>query len=826
MSRVPRGSEPDVGRGSEPAARADVVADRGRLIELAEALPQIVFTAEPSGSIDYVNEAFYALTGLRGIDLRGGEWLNAFHPDDRDRTVRIWADAVAGSHATRVEARLLDAHAGGFRWHVVSARPILDANGRVVQWYGSAIDIHDWRVAEDALHDREERFRSIYDLVPVSIWDEDWSGVIDIVRSVRDSGVRDFEAFFAARPDVVRAALGAVRVHDVNQATLAMFEAATKEELLAALPSIFASRDMPPSFVQDLVALCHGRRQRETELELRTVKGRTLHALLRLAFPALDDASGRVLVSVMDITSRREAEERFQTVVQATSDAVWDHDLVHDSIWCSEGMRLRFGHDPKTFLVGSVAWLGAIHTEDLPRVRAHFDETMRGAALEWSDEYRFRRGDGSIAWVRDRGVILRDGEGVAVRMIGSMVDITEQRRLEEQLRQAQRLDAVGQLTGGIAHDFNNLLTVILGNTEAVRQAVGDDARLSTLADMTAAAAVRGAELTSRLLAFARRQALDPTALDLNTTIAGVEGLLQRSLGEHIEIRIALQQNLWEALVDRPQFESALLNLCLNARDAMPRGGRLTIETANVIIEPDEIALVPEVAPGAYVMIAVSDTGCGMDPETRARAVEPFFTTKDVGKGSGLGLSMVYGFVKQSRGALRLYSEVGLGTSVKLYFPRTDAAAEPEAIDVEVTSEVRCSESILVVEDDELVRTYVEGQLASLGYRVTAVGDGHAALAVLRADPSIEVLFTDVVMPGGMSGRQLADAALEFRPDLAVLFTSGYTENAIVHHGRLDPGVHLLQKPYRRRELAARLREVLTETRIRIRRAGSRPADER
>lgn len=825
MSRGRRSSDPDVGSGSSPSARTDIVADRGRLIELAEALPQIVFTAEPDGVVDYVNEAFYALTGLHGIDLRGGAWLDAFHPDDRDRAARNWAEALAGPHETRIEARLLDARTGGFRWHVITARPISDVSGHLSQWYGAAIDIHDRRVAEDALHDREARFRSIYELVPVSIWEEDWSGVMDLLRSVRDSGVRDFEGYFAARPDVVRAALGAVRVTDVNEATLAMFEAATKKELFAALPSIFATRDMAPSFVQDLVALCEGRRQRETELKLHTVKGRPLHALLRLAFPAPEDPSGRVLVSVMDITSRRDAEERFQTVVQATSDAVWDHDLVSDSIWCSEGMRLHFGRDPKAFLAGSAAWLGAIHPEDLPRVRAHFDETMRGAAVEWGDEYRFVCGDGSIAWVRDRGVILRDGQGAAVRMIGSMVDITEQRRLEEQLRQAQRLDAIGQLTGGIAHDFNNLLTVIIGNTEAMREAVGGDERLCALADMTAAAALRGAELTSRLLAFARRQALDPTALDLNTTIAELEGLLQRSLGEHVEIRIALQPSLWETLVDGPQFESALLNLCLNARDAMPAGGRLTIETANVILEPDETVLLPDIVPGAYVMVAVSDTGCGMEPETQARAVEPFFTTKDVGKGSGLGLSMVYGFVKQSRGALRLYSEVGLGTSVKMYFPRTDVAAEAAIGDVGVPADARCSESILVVEDDELVRTYVEGQLVSLGYRVTAVGDGHAALAVLRADPSIEVLFTDVVMPGGMSGRQLADAALEFRPDLAVLFTSGYTENAIVHHGRLDPGVHLLQKPYRRRDLATRLREVLTETRLRIRRADASPADE-
>jgi nitrogen-specific signal transduction histidine kinase/ActR/RegA family two-component response regulator len=383
--------------------------------------------------------------------------------------------------------------------------------------------------------------------------------------------------------------------------------------------------------------------------------------------------------------------------------------------------------------------------------------------------------------------------------------------LDQRLRQSQKLEAVGQLTGGIAHDFNNLLTVILGNAEILAESLASDQRLRRLAEVTAKAAERGAQLTHRLLAFSRRQPLDPKATDINRQIAGMDGLLRRVLGEDIEIDMVRASGLWTASVDPAQLESAILNLCINARDAMPKGGRLVIETANVHLDAAYAARQIEVEPGPYVVVAVSDAGIGMDSATLEHAFEPFFTTKDVGKGSGLGLSMVYGFAKQSKGHVRIYSELGHGTTVKVYLPRAASGEDADAVETSEALAVKGSEKILVVEDDDLVRDHVCRMLQSLGYEVVAVRNGPEAMEVVKKVGDFDLLFTDVVMPGGMNGRQLAEEAKKLRPNLPVLFTSGYTENAIVHHGRLDRGVHLLQKPYRSGDVAAKIRAALDQS---------------
>jgi signal transduction histidine kinase/CheY-like chemotaxis protein len=379
--------------------------------------------------------------------------------------------------------------------------------------------------------------------------------------------------------------------------------------------------------------------------------------------------------------------------------------------------------------------------------------------------------------------------------------------LNRKLLQAQRMEAVGQLTGGLAHDFNNLLTVIIGSAELLAERLEHDPDLLELAETTRLAAERGGDLTRSLLAFARRQPLDPRPTDVGAEIRRVEVLLRRTLGEHVECRFELDPGLPPALVDPAQLEAALLNLVLNARDAMPEGGLLTVETAEAQLDASYAAQHEEVEAGDYVAIAVTDTGCGMTPEVVAQVFEPFFTTKEFGSGSGLGLSMVYGFVKQSRGHVRVYSEPGQGTTVKLYLPRAAGRPMPPPAP-SCTRPQRGHEAVLVVEDDAMVRGHVVNELTQLGYRVLAATDGHAAMALLRGGAELDVLFTDVVMPGGMSGPQLAAAATALRPGLRVLYTSGYTENSVVHHGRLDAGVVLLSKPYRRQELAEKLRLVL------------------
>ena len=395
-------------------------------------------------------------------------------------------------------------------------------------------------------------------------------------------------------------------------------------------------------------------------------------------------------------------------------------------------------------------------------------------------------------------------KGIAMHL-GRMV---KQRRLSESLARSERLKAVGELTGGIAHDFNNLLTVIMGNGELLQeQLAADKNQLDGLAAMIVTAAQRGADLTQRLLAFARRQALEPRVVDINKLLDDMRGLLVRSLGEDIDLRINLGADIWSAMVDPAQLESAVLNLCLNARDAMNGGGRLTVETDNVILDADYAASQEEVTPGRYVMLSISDTGCGMDTETVTRAFEPFFTTKD--DGAGLGLSMVWGLIKQSFGHIRVYSEPGEGTTIRVYLPMARNQGDPVSESQPEHKALGGNETILVVEDNDLVRTYACTRLEACGYRILQATSGPEALTVIESNPGIDLLFTDVVMPG-MSGKELADQAQQLRPGLKVLFTSGYTENAIVHHGRLDAGVNLLSKPYRGDDLQRRIRATLDQ----------------
>ena len=638
------------------------------------------------------------------------------------------------------------------------------------------------------------------------------------------------------------------------------------------------------------------------------------------------------LVLANDVTERTRIEaalrlshERFDYVTRATEDALWDRNIVDNTIWWNDGLERLFGGTVEP----STEWArDRIHPDDREQIVRRMDEVLDGNGQQWSCEYRFRRQDGTYAFVYERGFVIRDAAGRAVRIVGAITDLSEQKQREDTLReqatlldrakdailvrgldhrirywnkaaetmygiareqaigrsveeivvyddraafeaadaqvfekgewsgrlqqtaaggktitvdghwtllsdeggdpvgvlkihtdvtervdlerrlaQSQKLEAIGQLTGGIAHDFNNLLTVIVGNADTLAEELPDRQDVLPLVEMIRTAGERGSELTSHLLAFARRQALEPKTIRPNKLIDGMRSLLRRTLGENIELAVEHAQGVAMVSVDPAQFESALLNLCINARDAMPGGGKLMIETANVILDENYAGQRPDVLPGAYVRVSISDTGTGMSGEDAARAFEPFFTTKPRGKGTGLGLSMVYGFVKQSGGHVGIYSELGHGTVVTLYLRQAQGSAEPAAA-IEAGDTAGRGEQILLVEDDDLVRAHAMKLLRGLGYRPIAACNGPEALDRLREGVPCDLLFTDVIMPGGMTGPQLAEAAHVLRPGLRVLYTSGYTENAIIHHGRVDPGVNLLHKPYRKPELAAKLRAVL------------------
>jgi PAS domain S-box-containing protein len=387
---------------------------------------------------------------------------------------------------------------------------------------------------------------------------------------------------------------------------------------------------------------------------------------------------------------------------------------------------------------------------------------------------------------------------------------------EEALRQAQKMEAIGQLTGGVAHDFNNLLTLVIGGLDMIgrqlpHQPEGQSTdRIRRARDAAMEGAQRAARLTQHLLAFARRQPLAPKVLDLNRLVAETSGMLRRTIGEPVELETVLAGGLWRTEIDPNQLENALLNLAVNARDAMPNGGKLTIETHNAHLDDAYVADVTEaVEPGQYVLLAVSDTGLGMDAETLARVFEPFFTTKDAGKGTGLGLSQVYGFVRQSGGHVRVYSELGSGTAVKLYLPRSLADCAPaEAPSAADPAMLSGNETLLVLEDHEALRAHVCELLSGFGYRVLSAGTGQAALDLLDQHEEVALILTDVVLPGGMNGREMADAARLRRPKLKLLFMTGYTQNGIVHGGRLDADVELIGKPFTSVQLAQKVRRVL------------------
>lgn len=516
-----------------------------------------------------------------------------------------------------------------------------------------------------------------------------------------------------------------------------------------------------------------------------------------------------------------ESEQRFRNLTQNVPGVVYQRTLDAQGRvtypFVSEAIRKVFGPDvdPARIMVDGSAWLKTIHPDDLAR----FVAARQKADREFSRlevEFRIITSDGEIRWVQNVAQPRRQEDGSIIRD-GLVIDITErkaaearQATLEQQLREAQKLEAVGQLTGGVAHDFNNLLTVIIGSNETLIERLGpDQAGLKDLAERTNQAALRASALTQRLLAFSRRQILQPMAFDLNVVVHEMGDMLRRTLGETIEIETVLADGLWPVLADKPQVEAALLNLAVNARDAMPDGGTLAIATANVQLDDAYVASNVDVKAGPYVMLAVSDTGMGMVPEVIERAFEPFFTTKEAGKGTGLGLSMVFGFAKQSGGHVKIYSEIGHGTTVKLYLPRTEAlstlANEAPAEDLAGTGH---GERILVAEDDAAVRAVAVGLLTGLGYKVVAVADGPAALAEIDKGEPIDLLFTDIVMPRGMTGRQLADEALRRRPGLKVLFTTGYARNSIGRDGRLEEGVELIVKPYRAADLAHRIAVML------------------
>lgn len=524
--------------------------------------------------------------------------------------------------------------------------------------------------------------------------------------------------------------------------------------------------------------------------------------------------------SAIDIHDIRVYNERFEHVAKATVDAISDWDIETNKIWWNQGVTNLFGYTREEMMAKPGSWTERLHPDDKEQARASIYDTLNSDRDRLHCLYRFIRKDSSIAMVEEHGFVIRDKDGIAIRLIGGMTDITHKRQLEEQLSHARRLQTVGELTGGVAHDFNNLLTVIQGNAELLSEDDKLDAQQRPLVTMIGDASQRAAELVRRLLAFARKQPLTPTATDVATLVSNIQPLVRKAVPERISLQLITEPDLPAVTIDSPQLESAVLNLCLNARDAMPDPGELLLEVSRAELTVDYAHRHPEAKPGNYVVVSVSDTGSGMSPEVSARAFDPFFTTKSGGQGAGLGLSIVYGFIKQSGGHVSIYSEPGNGTTVRMYLPVShgrsaelprDQDERPPASAFALTSG-----TVLLVEDEPLVRQYAEKQFRALGFEVISASDGNQALDILENSGPVDLLFTDIMMGDGMDGPQLADAARRLQPDLKVLFTTGYTENAMFRQGRLDAGTDLLGKPWRREDLSSKLKSIQS--------AGAKTAD--
>jgi PAS domain S-box-containing protein len=787
--------------------RAELVSSESRFRALVDISAAAVWTATADGTVTEDSPSWRAYTGQSVSEWVGTGWRDAVHPEDRDHAYAKWHEAVAAQSMLDTQFRLFHAASGAYRWVRVNAGPLRDEDGTLVEWVGMNTDIDEVKRSAMALEESETRFRNMADHAPVMMWVTDPSGTCTYLnrRWYEFTGQTEAEALGYGWLD-------ATHPDDVATAGTAFIESnAAQTEF-------------------------------RVEYRLRRADGKYRWAI-DAATPRFG-ADGEYLGyvgSVIDIDERREAElllrqseEQLRLATDAADVGMWDLDVTNEVLFWPARVKAMFGISPEV-PISLADFYAGLHPDDLK----HTSEAFASAAdperrAVYDVEYRtIGKEDGVVRWVAAKGRGLFDEDGRCARVLGTAIDITERKKTEErlrelnetlelrvaeevqrralaeeQLRQAHKMEAVGQLTGGIAHDFNNMLTGVIGSLDLIQRniAAGKHDRVARYIDAANTSAQRAAALTARLLAFGRRQSLDLRPVDTNALVSGMEDLLHRTLGEQVALETHLASGLWAACSDANQLDSALLNLCINARDAMPHGGKLTIETSNTHLDARYAQEHVEVEPGDYVMISVSDTGTGMAPSTMEKVFEPFFTTKPVGEGTGLGLSMIYGFAKQSGGHIRIYSELGQGTTIKLYLPRFHGEMEAaEAAPREAP--LGAGETVMVVEDDASVRLIVLEVLEELGYAAIEAVDARVAIPILESDRRIDLLVSDVGLPG-LNGRQLAEIARQARPDLAILFITGYAQHAAVRGGFLAEGMEMMTKPFAVDALAGKIREML------------------
>lgn len=757
---------------------------------------------------------------LADTDQPSVRWIETHIPEEERQVVLdAIAEAIQNKAPFFLEHRVRRAD-GSLGWTSSRAVPIIDADGAIVEWFGTASDVtqaHESRASLAASREKLELATRAARLGQFDFWPQ--TG-----RLEWDDRCRELFGLHPGAP--------------------VSYEAA----YLAGLhPDDRANADAAVGAALDP----NGSRLFDTEYRTIGIEDqieRYIHARGSAIFEG--DVPVRLIGTVQDVTADRKAqatlrevEERLRLAGRATNDAVWDWDFRANHVTWNVALADVYGHALADVEPTGEWWIEHIHPDDRQRIDVSIHSVIDGKNSDWSDEYRFARADGSYADVLDRGYVLRDEGGAPIRMVGAMLDVSarkaverqlqqdrerlaeaveetaaERDRAEDALRQSQKMEAVGQLTGGLAHDFNNLLAGISGAIEMIQLRVtqGRVNELERYAVAAQGAVRRAAALTHRLLAFARRQTLDPKPTDVNRLMFGIEELIRRTVGPQIEVETVGKAGIWTTLVDPNQLENALLNLCINARDAMPEGGRITIESANKWLD-ERAARERDLDAGQYISICVTDTGTGMSEDVVAHAFEPFFTTKPMGEGTGLGLSMIYGFARQSGGQVRIYTEIGLGTTMCIYLPRH--IPDGNAVDFGTLGEQTILNSlryssgagrVMVVDDEPTVRMLVVEVAQELGYEVVEAIDGPGAMRLMEGKPAIDLLITDVGLPGGMNGRQVADVMVGMLPELKVLFITGFAENAVIGNGQLSPNMALVTKPFAMEVLATKIQDMMDE----------------
>ncbi|WP_380783527.1 PAS domain S-box protein [Sphingomonas sp. R86520] len=771
----------------------EVRESEDRFRNMADHAPVMMWVTDPQGICTYLNRQWYIFTGQTPAEAEGLGWLDATHPDDRAEAGRIFLEANAAAAPFRLEYRLRCAD-GSYRWAIDAASPRFGQDGQFLGYIGSVIDIDERRTAEDAVRHANALLAAVMDAVPGVVYAKDRAG--------RMLAANRGTAELVGKP-------------------LTEIIGRTDREFLedpsqAAAVEVNDKRIMAENVVEVL------------EEDVSRPDG-TFATWLSTKAP-FRDADGIVIGLVgssIDISERKRAEDALLHLNETLEDTVVKRTAERDRMWETSpdlmlvidfGGVVRRVNPAWTAMLGyNAAALVGHHVnefvleEDHPRTVEALRLTADGERPDV--EVRYRHEDGSVRWISWVAAPAGDMTYATGRDVTAVKEQAEAlAQAEEQLRQAQKMEAVGQLTGGLAHDFNNLLTAVTGGLELLgaKLAKGEYDKVDRYINMAQTGANRAAALTQRLLAFSRRQTLAPKPTDVDRLIAEMEEIIDRTLGPAIEVKVVSANGLWPILVDAPQLENALLNLCINARDAMPEGGQLTIETGNKALDA-RAAAAQDLPPGDYVSLCVTDTGTGMEPEIIERVFDPFFTTKPIGEGTGLGLSMIYGFVRQSGGQVRIYSEVGQGTTMCLYLPRLvgvhdldDAHQSPET-----RHRAQQGQTVLLVEDEIAIRELVSEILGDAGYRVLTASNGPMGVAILRSNERIDLLVTDVGLPGGLNGRQVADAGRVARPDLKILFVTGYAANAAVGAGHLDKGMEVLTKPFNIIELERRVGEMIS-----------------